>query len=104
MERIPFTESTRAQVKADAEIKGLQLVEEQNHIDGDFFLYGTPDEVVKIEKAKAKEALACLDKDMARAAEDIYNALIIKNILQESDFPAEVVSKIQDRAALRSKL
>jgi hypothetical protein len=58
----------------------------------------------EIQAAAAARDLAMTDKGLARAVEDILDALISKGALAWSDLPASVKSKIDNRKALRAKI
>lgn len=63
---IPFTEETKAQIIKEQKGKGLILIEEQNHINGNFLVFDTqrPIEPLTIEqRVKTLESkVASLEK------------------------------------------
>ena len=70
-------------------------------VDGDDV---TPEKTPEIELAEKRAELEASDKDMARVAEDVIGALILKGLLSEDDLPPAVKTKLQHRAALRDEL
>lgn len=55
-------------------------------------------------KEQAKVELAASDKDMARVAEDLINALITKGVIDSKDLSGPATDKLAERAELRKAL
>lgn len=58
----------------------------------------------KINIREAEQKLSDSDRDMARICEDLIDLLIIKEVITESDLPAAVKEKLDNRKAWRAKL
>lgn len=52
----------------------------------------------------AREALAASDREMARVVEDLIDVLIVKNVVNFTDFPPEAQKKMLRRRTLRRNL
>jgi len=61
-----------------------------------------PDDPRPVEIAQAKAGLEASDKRMARFAEDLFDALVAKGILHESDLP--YIAIVSERKNLRAIL
>ena len=55
-------------------------------------------------KAQAKAELSATDRDLARVAEDLIDALKTKGVISDSDLPGSVRDKLDHRKELRSKI
>ena len=55
-------------------------------------------------KAAARAELAATDAGMARIAEDLFNVMLTKGLIAESDIPQPARDKLAQRSELRSKL
>lgn len=101
MEKIPFTDDNIEEVKSEAEARGLVHIEDQRHVDGDFLLYGTPEEASGRKAERLASAIAGTDARMARVAEDIYEVLKAKGMLADADMPSEALDVMGQRRAIR---
>ena len=63
-----------------------------------------PDDPRPVEIAQAKVDLAASDKQMARFAEDLFDALVFKGILHESDLPNIAIVTVSERKNMRAIL
>lgn len=61
-------------------------------------------QLLEEEKQEKQAALEASDKDMARAAEDVIEALFTKGLLTEDDLPQAVKDKLAHRKALREEI
>ena len=64
----------------------------------------TSDELAAQEQAQKATALQATDKNMARIAEDLIDALIAKGVITMGDLPQDARDKLTDRKAKRAVL
>jgi len=53
---------------------------------------------------KTQDELLQTDKDIPRALEDMYDLLVVKNVIKETDIPTKVKEKLLNKKALRDKV
>jgi hypothetical protein len=93
-------------VRRDPEGRIASLHRDADEPGQEFLEAGDPQLLgfVSVRDGTSGASFAALDADFVRVIEDVIDVLIVRNVINISDFPAEAQTKLLDRKGLRERL